>query len=64
MFFLRCLRNLKKWSEGAKMRKNGEKMGKNGCPKVRIYTLLILFWTGYHRYMWCPKHETKIMTNP
>ena len=41
MFFLRCLRNLKKWSEGAKMRKNGEKMGKNGCPKVRIYTLLI-----------------------
>ena len=37
---LRCLRDLKKWSWIEKIGKNRAKMGKNGCPKLRNYTLL------------------------
>ena len=43
VLFLRCLRNLKKWSWILNLRKNEEKwgeMGKNSCPNIPIYTLL------------------------
>ena len=41
--FLRCLRDLEKWSCFEKMRKNGQKwakIGKNGCSRIPNYTLL------------------------
>ena len=40
---LRCLRDLEKWSWIEKIGKNRAKMGKNGCPRVRKYTLLPTF---------------------
>ena len=43
MCCLRCLRDLEKWSCFEKMGKNGQKwgkIGKNGCPRIPIYTLL------------------------
>ena len=40
---LRCLRDLKKWSKGGKIGKKWAKMGKNGCPRIPIYTLLAVF---------------------
>ena len=46
VLFLRCLRNLKKWSWILNLRKNEEKwgeMGKNSCPNIPIYTLLSFF---------------------
>ena len=41
---LRCLRDLEKWSWVGKMGKNGAKIGKNGCTRIPIYTLLIAFY--------------------
>ena len=38
--FLRCLRDFEKWSWLGKIGKNGQKIGKNSCPRIRKYILL------------------------